>query len=201
MDDDRSSVGAATHGMIRDDDGNGTFDTVVPPTYYLGVRRFATDPGPADPTDERAVMEFDVAALRGTDVAFVGFDFQVNSLTSDSKPVNVVAYAGNGTVELPDAGGGTIVATFTPTALGRYNLILDRNQVMSLVNGSTSGYLGIRLQGSAANVNISIASPQITADAPRLTFYDGTLPEVTIADVSVDEGDLSGRPTHRWSSR
>src|SRR5262249_41207180 len=63
--------------------------------------------------------------------------------------------------------------------------------VMSLVNGS-SDYLGIRLQASAPTVNISIASPQITADAPRLTFYDGTPPEGTITDVSVDEGNPGG---------
>ncbi|VTR96211.1 na-ca exchanger integrin-beta4 : Na-Ca exchanger/integrin-beta4 OS=Trichodesmium erythraeum (strain IMS101) GN=Tery_1772 PE=4 SV=1: Calx-beta: Calx-beta: Calx-beta: Calx-beta: Calx-beta: Calx-beta: PKD: PKD: HemolysinCabind: HemolysinCabind [Gemmata massiliana] len=196
VDDDRTAVSASTSGMVRDDDGDGNFDTAVLTGNPLTVRRFATDPGPGDPTDERAVMEYNVAALRGTDVAFVNFDFRVNAITSDAKPVYVVAYTGNGTIEAPgDAGGGVVVATFTPTALGLYSLLLNRNQVMALVNGSASGYLGIRLQGSLSPTNFSIAGPAATIDPPRLTFYDGAPPSVTITDASVTEGNPDGSST------
>lgn len=192
VDDDPTSgtmaVTSRSAAYGEDTGPNGVFDALYLNNFSIVIRRVTG-------LEDRAMYEFDVSPIIESDVTWVAFEFGTSSYTSNSGPVEVYGFVGDGIVQLSDATQTAyLLGTYQPNSLGRKSIVLNREMVLALA--ANSNYLGLRLQGaaSAPHVNTSVyAHGAGPSNAPALVFHTDPpiVPQVSVNDGSALEGNPS----------
>jgi hypothetical protein len=165
--------------------------------FTLSVRKFTTFlVPPGTPYDERSVLESDVHTTPVASLASATFTFYESGYTSNSAPVLIYGYVGDGWLSTTDATSpAVLLGSYDPTAgLGLHTVGLDAAGVRSLAGSAGwTGWLGIRLVGPS-DTNTQLNSTY-AANPPTLDFNLGApppLPTVSVNDVTAVEGTSSG---------
>ena len=169
-----------SEGTIVDDGSNGSFETVEDGSGGgLSIRQFE------NLVAERVGLEYNVSSIPN-DAVVTGarFTFSTVSFTSNTgRVVDVLGFAGNGSVTIADATAPAVPLgsynSFTG-GLGAQTVNLNIASLQALLAGD---FVGLRLQAGAETVNTQIGSSAFggSIEPPRLVIDYTVVPEPTSA--------------------